>query len=189
MALNPSNVRVGSGENGHVYLAPIGTTAPIDLTTAWAPAWVDLGYLSDDGVEMEYSTDTEDIMAWQSLNPIRKVLTSVDLTLAFTAIELKSRAVTAYFPDSTITEVTPGTVFRLDIPAAPGPAEYAFGFEWHDGDIDHRVVIPRGEVTDRESVTFERGEPVGLGMTASAYASSVPELAIWLSNDPSWAPA
>lgn len=186
MALNPDNVRVGAGDNGHVYIAPIGSTAPTDLTTAWAAAWVDLGYLNDDGVEMEYSTDVEDIMAWQSLNPIRKVLTSVDMTLAFTAIELKARAITAYFPDSTITEVTAGTVWRLDIPSAPGPAEYAFGFEWHDGAVTNRVVIPRGEVTDRESVNFQRGEPVGLGMTVSAYASSAPELATWLSNDPSW---
>ena len=94
---------------------------------------------------------------------------------------------TLYFPDSAITEVTADTVYKLDIPSAPGSAEMAFGFEWIDGDIVNRVVIPRGEVTDRESVNFQRGEPVGLGMTVSAYASSSPELATWLSNDPSWA--
>lgn len=187
MAVNADNVRVGL--NGNVYVAPKGSTAPADLTSAWDPAWVDLGYLNDDGVEMEYGTDVEDIMAWQSLSPVRRVLTSVELTLAFTAIELRASAVTLYFPDSTITEVTADTVFKLDIPSAPGSAEMAFGFEWIDGDITNRVVIPRGEVTDRESVNFQRGEPVGLGMTVSAYASSSPELATWLSNDPSWAPA
>jgi hypothetical protein len=185
MALDADNVRVGL--NGNVYVAPIGTTAPTDLTTAWGAAWKDLGYLNDDGVEMEYSTDVEDIMAWQSLSPVRRVLTSVDMTLAFTAIELRAATVTLYFPDSTITEVSAGTVYRLDIPAAPGPAEYAFGFEWVDGTITNRVVIPRGEVTDRESVNHQRGEAVGLGMTVSAYASSAPELATWLSNDPVWA--
>lgn len=185
MALTADNVRVGL--NGNVYVAPKGTTAPADLTTAWGAAWQDFGYLNDDGVEMEYSTDVEDIMAWQSLSPVRRVLTSVEMTLAFTAIELRATTITQYFPDSTITEVTAGTVYKLDIPSAPGPAEFAFGFEWMDGDIVNRVVIPRGEVTDRESVNFQRGEPVGLGMTVSAYASSSPELATWLSNDPSWA--
>lgn len=187
MALNADNVRVGL--NGNVYVAPKGTAAPADLTTAWGAAWKDLGYLNDDGVEMEYSTDVEDIAAWQSLSPVRRVLSSVDMTLGFTAIELKSQTITLYFPDSTITEVTPGTVFRLDIPAAPDPAEFAFGFEWVDGTVTNRVVIPRGEVTDRESVNFQRGEAVGLGMTVSAYASSAPELATWLSNDPAWAAA
>ena len=69
MALNADNVRVGL--NGNVYVAPKGTTAPADLTSAWDPAWKDLGYLNDDGVEMEYGTDVEDIMAWQSLSPVR----------------------------------------------------------------------------------------------------------------------
>lgn len=187
MALNADEVRVAL--NGNIYVAPVGTTAPADLTSAWGAGWSDLGYLNDDGVEMEYATDTEDIMAWQSLSPVRKVLTSVDMTMAFTAIQLRAAAVTLYFPDSTISEVSAGTVYKLDIPAAPGPSEHAFGFEWVDGNITNRVILPRGEVTDRESINHQRGEAVGLGMTVSAYASSAPELAIWLSNDPSWATA
>ncbi|MFK8844676.1 hypothetical protein [Streptomyces sp. Ac-502] len=186
MALNADNVRVGL--TGTIYLAPKGTTAPTDLDTAWGPGWADLGYMSDDGVEMEYSTDTEDITAWQSLSPVRKVLTSVDMTLGFTAIELKTRTVTLYFPGSTMTDVS-GTVHKLDIPAAPSPAEWAFGLEWADGAIKNRLVVPRGEVTDRDAITVARSEAVGLNMTVSAYATSAPELATWLSNDPSWSAA
>lgn len=183
MALDADNVRIGL--NGNIYMAPKGTTAPIDLDTAWDPAWADLGYMSEDGVEMETATDIEDIMAWQSLTPVRRVLTSLDISLAFTAIELKTKTVTLYFPGATMTDVS-GTVHRLDIPAAPGSQEYAFGFEWLDGTIKNRLVIPRGEVTDRGAVTFTRGEAVGLEMTVSAYASSAPEIATWLSNDPAW---
>ncbi|MEU6376816.1 phage tail protein [Streptomyces sp. NPDC046909] len=185
MSNDADNVRVAL--NGSIYLAPVGTTGPADLTAAWGAAWVDLGFLSDDGVSMEYSTDVEDINAWQSLSPVRRVLTSVDMTLGFTALELKSATVTAYFPGSTITEVTPGTVYRLDIPAAPGPDERAIGLEWIDGDIKNRLVIPRGEITDRGAISLGRSNPVGLEMTVSAYASSAPELATWLSNDPAWA--
>jgi hypothetical protein len=181
------NVRVAL--NGSVFLAPVGTTGPTDLTTAWGASWQDLGYLSDDGVSLEYSTDVEDINAWQSLSPVRRVLTSVDMTLGFTAIELKAATITAYFPDSTITEVTEDTVWRLDIPAAPGPDERAVGLEWVDGTITNRLIIPRAEITDRGAITLGRSSAVGLEMTVSAYASSAPEIAFWLSNDPAWASA
>ncbi|PBO26907.1 phage tail tube protein, partial [Streptomyces albidoflavus] len=58
-----------------------------------------------------------------------------------------------------------------------------------DGDITNRLVIPRGEVTDRGAITIGRSAAVGLEMTVSAYADSAPEIAVWLSNDPAWAPA
>lgn len=186
MALNADNVRVGL--NGNIYMAPKGTTAPTDLDTAWAAGWSDLGFMSEDGVSLEYSTDTEDINAWQSLSPVRKVLTGVDMTLGFTAIELKTKTVTLYFPGSTMTDVS-GTVHKLAIPAAPGAAEYAFGLEWVDGTIKNRLILPRGEVTERGAITVGRSGEVGLEMTVSAYATSAPELATWLSNDPAWSAA
>jgi hypothetical protein len=184
VANDANNVRAAL--NGSIFMAPKGTTAPADLDTPWDAAWVDLGFMSDDGVSMEYSTDVEDINAWQSLSPVRRILTSVDMTLGFTAIELKARTVTAYFPGATITAVS-GTVSRLDVPAAPGPQEFAFGLEWIDGTIKNRLVIPRGEITDRGAISLGRSSAVGLEMTVSAYASSAPEIATWLSNDPAWA--
>lgn len=185
MANNADYVRAAL--NGSILLAPKGTTAPADLDTPWGASWTDLGFMSDDGVSMEYSTDVEDINAWQSLSPVRRILTSVNMTLGFTAIELKASTITAYFPDSVITEVSAGTVFRLDIPAAPGPAEYAIGLEWIDGEIKNRLVIPRGEITERGAISLGRSAAVGLEMTVSAYASAAPEIATWLSNDPAWA--
>jgi hypothetical protein len=185
VANDADNVRVGL--NGTIYIAPKGTTAPTDLETAWPAGWVDLGYLSDDGVEMSYSTETEDINAWQSLSPVRKVLTGVDMTLGFTAIELKASTISLYFPSSTMTEVTTG-VNTLSIPAAPTADERAIGLEWTDGDIVNRLVIARGEVTNRDSITLARSGAVALPMTVSAYADTAPEIAVWLSNDPAWAP-
>ncbi|MFJ4418291.1 hypothetical protein [Streptomyces sp. NPDC088925] len=184
MANDADNVRVGL--NGSVYIAPKGTTAPADLSSPWGTGWVDLGYLSDDGVSLEYSTDSEDINAWQSLSPVRKVLTSVNMTLGFTAIELKTSTITLYFPSATM-EDNAGTVHKLSIPAAPTPDERAIGLEWRDGDITNRLVVARGEVTDRGAITIGRSAAVGLEMTVSAYADSAPEIAVWLSNDPAWA--
>jgi hypothetical protein len=186
VANDADKVRVGL--NGSVYIAPKGTTAPTDLDTAWAAGWSDLGYLSEDGVSLEYSTDTEDINAWQSLSPVRKVLTGVDMTLGFTALELKTATIKLYFPSSTMTDVS-GTVHKLDIPAAPSSDERAIGLEWLDGTIKNRLIIPRGEITERGAITIGRSDAVGLEMTVSAYATSAPEIATWLSNDPAWSAA
>lgn len=183
MANDADNVRAGL--DGSIYVAPIGSTAPIDLETAWDAAWTELGFLSEDGVEMSYSTDVEDINAWQSLSPVRRILTGVDMTLGFTAIELKADSITLYFPDSTLS--TTAGVHKLDIPSSPSPAEMALGLEWRDGTITNRLIVPRGEVTERGAISLQRGSAVGLEMTYSAYASSAPELATWLSNDPALA--
>lgn len=183
MTFNGDNVRVGT--TGKIYVAPKGTTAPTDLVAAWAAGWVDLGYMSDDGCEMTYSTETEDINVWQSLSPVRKILTGVDLTLAFTAMEFKKHVVELFFPSSSI--ITSGGVSTLSIPSAPDPDERAFGLEWEDGDSVNRLIISRGEVTERGSLTTSKGAAVGLQMTVSAYASSSPDIATWLSNDPAWA--
>lgn len=183
MALNTDNVRVGS--NGRLYVGSIGSTAPTDVTTAWDAAWKDFGYLSDDGVSMPFSTENEDINAWQSLSPVRRILTGVELTFQFTALEFKRDVITLFFPDSTIS--TSGGVHTMGINAAPDSNERAFGLEWTDKGFTHRLVIPRGEVTDRGEVPISRSGAVGLQMTVTAYATSSPDLATWLTDDTAWA--
>lgn len=186
MANDADNVRVGL--TGRILVGPLGSVGPTDLTSAWDPAWIDLGFLSEDGVEMSYSTETNSIPVWQSLSPARKILTGVDLTLAFTGMEMKRDVVTLYFPSATISTPSAG-VHSLAIPASPDPDERALGFEWEDGAIMNRLVVPRQEITERGSITISRSGAASLNMTSSAYATSAPEIATWLSNDPSWAAA
>lgn len=183
MAFDEDNVRVGL--TGKILFAAKGSTAPTDLVTPWDAAWIDVGYLSEDGVEMTYSTETTDIPVWQSLSPVRKILTGVDMTFGFTGMEMKKSVMTLYFPSATIG--TTGGVHTLAIPSAPDPDERALGFEWEDGAITNRLIVPRCEVTERGSITISKGGAASLNMTASAYATSAPEIATWLSNDPSWA--
>jgi len=58
MAVAGSEVRVAG--SGHVYLAPVGTAMPTD--TAALPAdWVDLGYVTEDGVMFNFDRETEDL--------------------------------------------------------------------------------------------------------------------------------
>jgi hypothetical protein len=183
MSNDSDNIRVA--QNGKIMVGPVGSTAPVDLTTPWDAAWIDFGYLSTDGVAMNYSTETEDVDVWQSVSSVRKILTGVDMTLAFTAMEFKRPVVTFYFPSSSIS--TSGGVHTLSIPSAPDSDERAFGLEWTDGSVTNRLIVPRGEGTERGEITLSRSAAVGLQLTVSAYANSTPDIATWLSNDPAWA--
>jgi hypothetical protein len=46
--IDASQTRVAN--RGHVYVAPKGSTVPPDTTTAWDPAWMDVGFTDEKGV-------------------------------------------------------------------------------------------------------------------------------------------
>jgi len=51
---------------GAVYVAPTGSTAPTDATTALDAAWKSVGYISEDGVVESNDTENEEVKAWQN---------------------------------------------------------------------------------------------------------------------------
>ena len=65
MANNKDNVTVGKPRvGGAVYIAPIGTTLPTNATDDLSSVFKCLGYISDDGLEVEDERETEEINAW-----------------------------------------------------------------------------------------------------------------------------
>ena len=64
MALDPENIRVyGDGE---IYIAAYGTTLPTTLAGALAAGFLSLGYLTEDGFQLNTEIETYEIGAWQS---------------------------------------------------------------------------------------------------------------------------
>jgi hypothetical protein len=95
--LDPTEVQVGTANGPGIYLAPAGTLGPANTTDPWPEPWSVLGYLSDDGPTVAQSTDSEDITPWQSVVPIRTVLTSRGVTLQFTMWQLNAETLALYF--------------------------------------------------------------------------------------------
>src|SRR5687768_11806245 len=71
MALDAANVRVGI--TGGVRSAAVGTTAPTDPTSAYGAGWNEYGYISEDGVEETFTSESTDIRAWQNGVLVRTV--------------------------------------------------------------------------------------------------------------------
>ena len=99
--LEASNVVVASF--GHIYIAPEGTALPTDVATALPAAWVDVGYVGEDGVTFSLSRDTEDVMAWQSTEAVRRLITAEPKELSFELLEFDPESVQLAFRGGTTT--------------------------------------------------------------------------------------
>src|SRR5688500_4446565 len=95
MALSSSNVRVAV--TGAVYAGPTATAAPTAADSALAGGFVDLGYVSEDGVSETRDRSTNKIKAWQNADLVREVVTESSLTYTFTLIETKEDVVELFY--------------------------------------------------------------------------------------------
>ena len=59
------NITIGLPKaGGAIYVAPIGSTLPSDATTSLSASYVNLGYVTEDGVTMTTSEESDTIKAW-----------------------------------------------------------------------------------------------------------------------------
>lgn len=83
----PAAKRVGPGK---LYIAPLESTLPTDLATAWDAAWVELGY-TEEGHEFEIAPTFEDLEVAESLEPLDTFETTRLLNVRFTARQYTAR--------------------------------------------------------------------------------------------------
>lgn len=183
-------VRVGV--TGNLYYAPQGSTAPDDVATAWDAEWVDLGYLSEDGFVITPTTDSSDIMVWQSLASVRKLMTSRTLELKYTLMQHDAETFKLAMGggDIVASGVAPDEVYTYTAPGAGDVDERMFGLEWRDGPLTYRFVFPRGVVTDVGDIGFLRTDAVKFELTTSVLAvDDVTPLFTYITNDAAFAAA
>lgn len=184
---NPNEIRVAG--SGRILIAPLGTTAPTDVATAWGAGWKDLGYTTTDGVKFTKKDKIETVRTWQSDAAARLVYSDRDLTLKFALLQFNEDTLPLFFGGGTVSETVTGSkVYKYDVANSPANDERMLGVEFADGGtIKYRFVIPRGQVTDTEELALTRTAAAKLGMTFTALAKddSSP-LASWIMNDPAY---
>jgi hypothetical protein len=173
MALNAGNVLVAA--TGAAMIAPLGTTAPTDATSAWGAGWLDLGYLSEDGFTENPILESDEIKAWQSGAIVRKVITGSGEEFSFDTIETNLNTVTLFYPGSVITVAGSNTKVEIHIPVA---TPQAFGFDVIDGSRRARIIVPRAELTERGEVNYKNADAVAQPFTVNATPDSAGILAI-----------
>jgi len=180
MAANASEVVVGSG--GKIYIAPVGTPEPNTPTEALNVAYKDLGYISEDGVSASFSVSVEDINAFQSLLPIRKVVTGRTADLSFTCRQWNADTFNLALGGGTFDTSGPNYLFY---PPANGDslAEHAVVVEWNDGTKNYRLIVRRAVVTDSVETQIVRNAAADLPITLSVLGSEATDAWYLLTDD------
>jgi hypothetical protein len=149
---NPAALALGPG---YLYIAPIGTTEPTDLVTAWATvsaAWVALGY-TDQGSEFDYQLNTSPVNVAEELDAISNApdgrQSSVKFNLAqITATNLKYA--------SNGGTVTTGTgIVTFEPPDLGTEVRVMLGFESEDH--QERWVFRQGLQTGQLTIVRQKG--------------------------------
>jgi len=162
-----------------VYVAPVGTTAPVDVTTAWAAAWAALGLLSEDGMTESREDDTTDHNAWGGIL-VRTTRSKHKRTLMVTALEDNKTVWSLANPGSTATTATGLTTRTVKVPT---PDPKAFGFELKDGLVTKRLIVPRGEIIEVGDLTYSDSEMFMKELTINVYPSAAGVLYTEITND------
>jgi hypothetical protein len=175
------------GANGSVYVAPVGTTGPTKISDPLDSAFIDLGYVSEDGVTFLDGKTVEPINVWQLFYPARRVVTEKEASAAFVLRQWGDDQVVFAFGGGVITIDAAGE-YRFTPPDPGIIDERAMAIEWVDGSKDYRLIIPRGMVTENIETNLTKTAASDLPITFGINGES--GVAPWYlqTNDPAFQP-
>ncbi len=175
-ALLGSEVRVAGA--GHVWAAPEGAAIPSDLT-APPPGFVDMGYVTTDGVGFTFSRESEDLDAWQG-DKVRVLSSREPMTLTFALMQTNADSLLLALGGGSFSEPSPG-VFEY-LPIAGENLVRTLIVDFADGTLNYRYVIPRAQVEGDVTWTLVRTDALTYPVTFGVLANE-PKYRI-LSDDP-----
>lgn len=173
MANMASNVSVGKPQAaGGIWLAPAGSTLPVDATTALNAAFASAGYISEKGLFNDASIKSKDVQDWSG-DTVLTVITSYSETFAFTFIETNPTTLKARFGDSNVT-IDKSTGLAIVTHQKPSSTGLIYVFEIAlTGDRVKRIVVPNATISDVDKVTYDSGDAIGYGVTLTANPSEL----------------
>lgn len=164
-ARNADEIVVAS--NGDVFVAPVGTTLPTTAEGALNVAFMALGYITEDGVTFTNSVESEGLPAWQSMQPVRTLVTGQEITASFGLMQWNEDTLKFAFGGGVYTDEGDGE-FSFLLPLPEEREEFACVIDAVDGNRVYRLVFPRVTVSDLGDIQFTRGDAAALPVTVTA---------------------
>lgn len=163
---NTINVSVGKGvSGGYMFVAPRGTTLPSDYTTELNEAFLNVGYLGDDGIVFSDSSSND---SFYDLNgdSIETSASEIEKTFTVTFREIKKDTLAILVGSANVTDAN-GKLTAHD--KGPNDAAYSVVFELLlKNGRKWRRVVPNCKLGELGDMTVVSTELIGREVTMSA---------------------
>ena len=164
---NASNVTAAKPKiGGAIYMAPTGTELPTDAETALNAAFVNLGFVSEDGLENANSASSENVKEWGGAI-VNTTLKEKEDKFKFTLIEaLNLHVLKLIYGEKNVTGITVKA-------KAEDYEEKSFVVDMVlKSGVIKRMVLPLAKVSEVGDVKYAGGENIGYETTLSAFPDS-----------------
>ncbi len=168
----PTNaVNLGAGAaTGMFFHAPKGTALPTYPTEELAAAWVEVGFVAEDGISWHHGRSAEAMKDWS--NTIRRQLqSSDDKTVTVPIISTTEEVLKTIFGADNIVSVaataTHGNLTSVEVKEGTMSGEEAFLFLMKDGDDAFMLGTTSGFITTLDDISFAPGSAINWNATVS----------------------
>lgn len=170
MSNNSANVTTGKPKvGGAAFKAPLGTALPPDATTALNNAFVNQGYISEDGLTNPINIDSKTIKAWGG-GVVDTLETSKEDTFKFKLIEsINPDVLKTVHGESSVTG-TPSASSGMTVNVGTDAhANFAWVFEMVlKSGILKRIVVPCAKVSQIGEIKYVDNDVSGYEITINA---------------------
>lgn len=182
MAKNRDNVRVYGDLESETYLAPKGSTLPTTMSDPIDP-FESMGWLSEDGIDLEVATDSTKFKGWQGGATLRVKVTSTEKTIKFQCLEETPGVTSLYFDHAkpVVSGTGPTAVAKIDLPEAIGTVERAAVFKFVDGGVTKLLCCELIQITERGTISHKNDD-----MTMYEFTAEIVGDAYILTNNPAY---
>lgn len=182
MSGDATNTNLWTGAD--VFISPLGTHGPADLTTAWGADWKLTGLLDGDQGIVESRAQTEsEFYSWGSLL-YRRTVTKQKRTFKFHALEDNGTTFQLANPGSTRTSTAGVRTGNTKVPLAG--YFYAMGFELRDGAKVKRRIAAKVEVIAVADIKESEANPTVFEYTVLVYPDTTGSLYTTIETDPNY---
>lgn len=145
-----------SATTGAISVAPIGTTLPESASAKLQEPWESGGYIGDAGIAISTNKGVTVIKDW-SQGSVRKALSDFDGTISVPFLQVDEFSATRLVGKDNVhtkpADNDHGAILAIDLgPNLPDVESYVFSMK--DGDNRVRVVVPRGQITQIDAISF-----------------------------------
>lgn len=163
---NTANVSVGKGvSGGYMFVAPQGTTLPTDYDTELDAAFLNVGYLGDDGIVFSDSSSNDSFFDLNG-DSIENSASEIEKTITVTFREIKKDTLAVIYGAANVTDAN-GALTVYDKGPSTDALSVVFELLLKNG-RKWRAVVPNCKLGELGDMTVASTELVGREVTLSA---------------------